>query len=215
MLAVEEKQSGPDTWAARPAAQLSPLETEVIDFFVQLSRLLGQPRSLAEIYGLLFISERPLAMDDLIERLQFSKGSASQGLKYLRQIGAVRTVYIAGERRLHYEAVAELRNLAARFVRDQLVPHLNTGQAQLDRVADMVKQLPTAQRGRINGRVKMLQSWERNGRRFLPLAVKMLGGGEGWGGMGAWVTWLHGCMVAWLQWIRETSALSFGEKWLM
>ena len=177
MLAVEEKQSGPDTWAARPAAQLSPLETEVIDFFVQLSRLLGQPRSLAEIYGLLFISDRPLAMDDLIERLQFSKGSASQGLKYLRQIGAVRTVYIAGERRLHYEAVAELRNLAARFVRDQLVPHLNNGQAQLDRVADMVKQLPTAQRGRINGRVKMLQSWERNGRRFLPLAVKMLGGG--------------------------------------
>ena len=72
--------------------------------------------------------------------------------------------------------MAELRNLAARFVRDQLVPHLNNGQAQLDRVADMVKQLPTAQRGRITGRVKMLQSWERNGRRFLPLAVKMLGG---------------------------------------
>ena len=39
-----------------PAAPLSPLETEIIDLFVQVSRLLGQPRSLAEIYGLLFIS---------------------------------------------------------------------------------------------------------------------------------------------------------------
>ena len=55
--------------APAPATRLSPLETEVIDFFVQLSHLLGQPRSLAEIYGLLFISGRPLTMDDLIVRL--------------------------------------------------------------------------------------------------------------------------------------------------
>ena len=139
------------------------------------ARLLGQPRSLGEIYGLLFISARPLAMDDLIERLQLSKGSASQGLKFLRNIGAVRMVYVAGERRVHYEAVAELRNLATRFLRDQIVPHLDNGQARLERIAEMVKQLPPEERGRINGRVKMLQSWGRNGRRFLPLVVKILG----------------------------------------
>src|SRR5437899_9064034 len=102
------------------AAPLSPLETEIIDLFVQVSRLLGQPRSLAEIYGLLFISARPLAMDDLIGRLQLSKGSASQGLKFLRNLGAVRTVYVAGDRRVHYQAVAELRNLVARFLREQI-----------------------------------------------------------------------------------------------
>jgi DNA-binding transcriptional regulator GbsR (MarR family) len=175
MLAVEEKQPGENGGAHKPSARLNPLETEVIDFFVQLSRLLGQPRSLAEIYGLLFISARPLAMDDLIERLQFSKGSASQGLKYLRNIGAVKEVYVAGERRVHYEAVAELRNLVTRFLRDQLVPHLDNGQAQLERIAGMVRQLPPGERAQANGRIKMLQSWERNGRRFLPLAAKVLG----------------------------------------
>ena len=174
-LALEEKGPARLLKAPKPAARLSPLETEIIDFFVQLSRLLGQPRSLAEIYGLLFISGRPLAMDDLIERLQLSKGSASQGLKFLRNIGAVRMVYVAGERRVHYEAVAELRNLATRFLRDQIVPHLDNGQARLERIARMVKQLPAEQRARVNGRVKMLQSWERNGRRFLPLVVKILG----------------------------------------
>ena len=175
ILAFEEKGLAKAAKEPKPAAHLSPLETEIIDFFVQLSRLLGQPRSLAEIYGLLFISGRPLAMDDLIERLQFSKGSASQGLKFLRNIGAVRMVYVAGERRVHYEAVAELRNLATRFLRDQIVPHLDNGQARLERIAEMVKQLPPEERPRINGRVKMLQSWERNGRRFLPLVVKILG----------------------------------------
>jgi DNA-binding transcriptional regulator GbsR (MarR family) len=172
LVEKEPPQTGPDR---PPAAQLTSLETEVIDLFVQLSRLLGQPRSLAEIYGLLFISGRPLAMDDLIERLQLSKGTASQGLKFLCNIGAVRMVYVAGERRTHYEAVAELRNLATRFLRDQIVPHLDNGQARLERIADMLKQLPLAERARINGRVKMLQSWERQGRRFLPLVVKMLG----------------------------------------
>ena len=175
MLALEEKEPAQAVKEPMPAARLSPLATEIIDFFVQLSRLLGQPRSLAEIYGLLFISGRPLAMDDLIERLALSKGSASQGLKFLCSIGAARMVYVAGERRTHYEAVAELRNLVTRFLRDQIVPHLDNGQARLERIADMLRQLPLAERARLNGRIRMLQSWGRQGRRFLPLVVKMLG----------------------------------------
>lgn len=161
--------------APRPSP-LAPLESEVIDLFVQISHVLGQPRSLAEIYGLLFISAQPLSMDDLIQRLNLSKGSASQGLKYLRQIGAVRTIYIPGERRVHYEAVAELKNLATRFLRDQFVPHLDSGRERLDRIAAMVRQLPADERGRVSGRITMLQSWGKKTRRFLPLVVKIMGG---------------------------------------
>jgi DNA-binding transcriptional regulator GbsR (MarR family) len=114
-------------------------------------------------------------MDDLIERLRLSKGSASQGLKFLRNIGAVRMVYVPGDRRVHYEAVAELRNLTMRFLRDQIVPQLETGQARLERIAGMMKQLPPDQRARLSGRVTMLQSWGKRGKRFLPLIVKILG----------------------------------------
>ena len=121
------------------------------------------------------ISATPLAMDDLIQRLQLSKGSASQGLKFLRNIGAVRTIYVAGDRRVHYEAVAELRNLATRFLRDQIVPHLDNGHARLERIAEMIGQLPEEERSRVNRRVVMLQSWERNARRLLPLLVRILG----------------------------------------
>src|SRR5437773_1308356 len=176
LLAVDQKEPGKNPEQLRPAARLNPLETEIIDFFVQLSRLLGQRRSLAEIYGLVFICARPLAMDDLIERLQVRKGSASQGVKFLRNVGAVRMVYVAGDRRAHYEAVAELRNLTTRYLRDQIVPHLDSGQARLERIAGMVKQLPAAERARINGRVTMLQSWGKRGKRFLPLVVKILDG---------------------------------------
>src|SRR5438874_9235573 len=149
MFAVKQNGSGTKSGIDTDPALLSPLETEIIDLFVQLSRLLGQPRSLAEIYGLLFIAGKPMAMDDLIERLRLSKGSASQGLKFLRAAGAVRMVYIAGDRRVHYEAVAELRNLTTRFLREQIVPHLENGHNRLERIATLVKQMPQTERLRL------------------------------------------------------------------
>src|SRR5258708_28451651 len=145
LLDIADKRSAGEARNQRPAARLSPLETEIIDFFVELSRLVGQPRSLAEIYGLLFVSSRPLAMDDVIERLRLSKGSASQGLKFLRNMGAVRMVYVPGDRRVHYEAVAELRNLATRFLRDQVVPQLDNAQTRLERIADLMDESPFTQ----------------------------------------------------------------------
>ncbi len=138
--------------------------------------MLGQPRSFAEIYGLLFISGQPLAMDDLIERLHLSKGSASQGLKFLRNAGAIKMVYVPGDRRVHYEAVAELRNLVARFLRDYVVPQLDASEARLQQIAGMVKQMPAGKRERIAPRVLMLQSWGKRTRKFLPVVVKLLGG---------------------------------------
>ena len=163
---------------ASPAtAKLELVEVEVIHLFVQFARALGQPRSVAEIYGLLFVSPQPLAMDTLIERLNLSKGSASQGLKYLQDLGGVRTVYVAGDRRTHYEAVAELRNLAGRFLRQQILTHFEDSETRLDRIAAQTQNLSDEQRRHINERIKLLRRWERTGQRILPFVLKMLGGG--------------------------------------
>src|SRR5689334_9414028 len=105
ILAVADKAAG--SHKRRDISPLTRVEIEIIDLFVQFSSALGQPRSVAEIYGLLFISRQPLAMDEMIHRLRLSKGSTSQGLRFLRNLGAVRMIYVAGDRRAHYEAVAE------------------------------------------------------------------------------------------------------------
>jgi DNA-binding transcriptional regulator GbsR (MarR family) len=115
-------------------------------------------------------------MDTLIERLGLSKGSASQGLKYLADLGAVRAVYRAGERRTHYEAVAELRNLAARFLSHQILPHFDDSSARLDQMAAQAHKLSGEQKKHVIARIKMLRSWERNLRRVFPFVLKILGG---------------------------------------
>ena len=79
----------------RPLARpLNALEVEIIDLFVQFSHILGQPKSVAEIYGLLFAAAHPLSMEEMMERLNMSKGSTSQGLRFLRNLGAVKPVYV-------------------------------------------------------------------------------------------------------------------------
>jgi len=168
----------PETTAKPNTAllRLKPAEVELIHLFIQFAGALGQPRSVAEIYGLLFASERPLDMDTLIERLNLSKGSASQGLKYLLDLGAVRKVYIAGERRTHYEAVAELRKLAGRYLRQQILTHFEDGEARLNQIAAQTAKLSDGQRRHINERIRLLRRWQKTGRRLMPLMLKILGG---------------------------------------
>ena len=64
-LAVTRKNE-PSAQPDRESSPLKPVEIEFIHLFVQFAAALGQPRSVAEIYGLLFASEKPLVMDALI-----------------------------------------------------------------------------------------------------------------------------------------------------
>ena len=176
MPLIEDKSTGLPARSGGAGPARARLEREVIEHFVEISRALGQPRSFAEIYGLLFISPEPLAMDDLCDRLQISKGSASQGLKFLRDIGAVEVVERNGDRRARYQAVAELRRLAGRFLSDQIGPRLAGSDERLARLENGLEELDAGERSHAGSRITMLRSWNKNMRRVLPLAVKLLGG---------------------------------------
>ncbi|MEM9237311.1 MAG: hypothetical protein AAGB14_11070, partial [Verrucomicrobiota bacterium] len=85
-----------------PAIRMNDLERQVVDVFVDGVKVLGMPRSIGEIYGMLFIAPEPLSLDDLVNRLSISKGSASQGLRTLRDLGAVKETEVKGVRRTYY-----------------------------------------------------------------------------------------------------------------
>ena len=53
-------------------------------------QVFGVPKSVGQIYGLLYASPEPLSFSDIVERLEISKGSASQGLQLLRSLGAIK-----------------------------------------------------------------------------------------------------------------------------
>jgi DNA-binding transcriptional regulator GbsR (MarR family) len=155
-------------------AVLNDLEKEVIDLFVQAARILGQPKSVGEIYGLLYISEKPLPMDAIIEKLQMSKGSASQGLKFLRNMRAVKLVYEVGDRRDHYLAEASLRALASGFISEEVEPHLESGKSRLERMEQLLQE-SEGPNGKFHAeRVKRLGNWHKRSRQLLPLLMKFI-----------------------------------------
>jgi DNA-binding transcriptional regulator GbsR (MarR family) len=157
-------------------AGLTALQRQVVDFFVDGVRVLGLPRSLGEIYGLLFISPAPLSLDDLVRDLGISKGSVSQGLRTLRTLGAVREAMGNGDRRTYYEPAVDLKKLVGGFIREQVRPHLDSGKTKLQSIADIASQTADpVEREFFTDRLERLESWMKRGGQVLPVLQKMLG----------------------------------------
>ena len=157
-------------------AQLDALEQQVVNVFVDGVRVLGLPRSIGEIYGLLFISQEPLSLDDLVRRLNISKGSVSQGLRALKSLGAIREATGITDRRAHFEPAVELKRLVGGFIREQVRPHLDSGKSKVKRLNVMIGSVEDpVRRDFLKERVERLDQWMRRGGRVLPVLQKLLG----------------------------------------
>lgn len=166
--------------ASNAGTSLTPFETGVIDIFVRAADVLGIPKSVGEIYGLLFATPRPLAFQDIVSRLRISNGSVSQGLRALRAVGAVKLVYEPGNRRDHFLPETELRKLLSGFLRERVRPHLESGQARIEAL-DAMSREPGFGTGNVHQalvlrrRIEKLQSWHQKGRAVVPIVSKIFG----------------------------------------
>jgi DNA-binding transcriptional regulator GbsR (MarR family) len=155
---------------------LTDLEREVIELFVRMADVLNLPRSVGEIYGLLFISPAPLCLDDCRIRLNISKGSTSQGLKILRSFGAIRTVYIPGDRKDYYVAETSLRKMASGFAGEQIRPHVDSGKERIERIRELLDAQEGGDREELLEKIELLENWQKRAGKTLPLVLKLIGG---------------------------------------
>jgi DNA-binding transcriptional regulator GbsR (MarR family) len=149
---------------------------EVVGVFVGLGQAVGLPKSYGEIYGLLFASAQPLDFNEIQSRLGLSKGSVSQGLRALREIGAVTVAGDFPGRREGYVAATELRHLVGALLRGTLEPQLVRGSARLKDAARLLggEKLALADRRVLARRVDKLQGWHRKAGGLLPWMIKFL-----------------------------------------
>ncbi len=152
---------------------LTHVETEVIQFFVRLAQSLSMPKSIGEIFGLLYCSEEPLSFDDVVARLGISRGSVSQGLRFLQKIGAVKTVYVARDRRSFYEAEIRMRRLLGGFLNENVLPHLQSGDDHLEQIFTMLDDSEEDNTELLRQRLESLRQWNKKARKFLPLLMRM------------------------------------------
>ena len=159
-----------------PLDVLDDWEDAVIDLFLNAANSFGLPKSYGQIYGLLFCRDQPLAMVEVMELLQISKGSASQGLRALRKLGAISSVFEPRDRKERFVAEIRLRKLVGGFLREQADPHLEKGTARLKQIESLVNNIEDVDaRKRGARRHEILWGWHRQMSRLLPW-VKMIVG---------------------------------------
>ncbi|MCP5538020.1 MAG: hypothetical protein H7A51_17530 [Akkermansiaceae bacterium] len=152
------------------------IDDRIISFFQDGVRMLGLPKSVGEIFGVLFASPKPLTMLDLCTRLGISKGSTSQGLKMLRTLGAVREVAYNDDRKTYFEADVELKKLVGGFIREEIRPHLASGQEKLNQLENELDQVDDPElKAFYDERIKRLKRWSGKANLVLPLLQKFLG----------------------------------------
>jgi DNA-binding transcriptional regulator GbsR (MarR family) len=85
---------------------LKTAHNSMLDGLGQLSDYFGFSKVMGQLYGAMLLSDRPLCLDDLVERLDISKANASMNIRTLENMGMVRQVWVRGSsgRRKFYEA---------------------------------------------------------------------------------------------------------------
>jgi DNA-binding transcriptional regulator GbsR (MarR family) len=159
--------------SAGRAIDLIAFEEAIVDFFVDAAELLGVPKSVAAIYGIVFASPVPLSFADIGERLDFSKGSISQGIRVLKEVGALREVSASTDRMELFEPEMELRKLVVRFLENRIEKQLETGRARLAGLQRSIPNLNPAA-AKLRERVKHLQGSHDKARALVPIARAFL-----------------------------------------
>ena len=159
-----------------PPSGIEVIDERLISFFQDGVKMLGMPKSVGEIFGVLYASRYPLTMFDIVDRLNISKGSASQGLKMLRTLGAVREVDYQDNRKTHFIADVELKKIVGGFIREEIRPHLQSGKNKLKALSNELEHIEDPElREFYEERIDRLGRWAKKTNMMLPLLQRFLG----------------------------------------
>ncbi|HPG00591.1 MAG TPA: hypothetical protein PLE77_11015 [Kiritimatiellia bacterium] len=92
----------------------------------------GAGRTLGQVYAHIYFSRTPQALEDLVRDLGISKGGASMTVRQLEQWGALRKVWVRGDRKDYYEATEEFGKIVRRALLDMVGREMEHSDALLE-----------------------------------------------------------------------------------
>lgn len=90
---------------------------------------------MAQLYAVLYLSGKPLSLDDMVERLKISKGSASVNIRALERYGVVLKIWVKGSRKDYYEAEENI----SRVIMDRIKSIAERSIADVDKMINYSK----------------------------------------------------------------------------
>jgi DNA-binding transcriptional regulator GbsR (MarR family) len=87
---------------------LSAVTKKFILHWGEMGAKWGINRTVAQVHALLYLSERPLHAEEIMQSLGVARSNVSNSLKELQGWGIVRIVHVMGDRRDHFESLTDV-----------------------------------------------------------------------------------------------------------
>jgi HTH-type transcriptional regulator, glycine betaine synthesis regulator len=89
-------------------AQMDEISKDFINNLGRVADFFGFNRLMGQLYAVLFLSPEPLTLDDMVKKLESSKGNVSINIRALERWGLVRQIYKWADRKNYYEAEPDI-----------------------------------------------------------------------------------------------------------
>jgi len=180
---MEPSDSSPASSPSSENVPSSSRHREVVDRFVsfwgEMASNWGINRTMARVYALLYCVEEPLNTDDIMERLQISRGSANMNLRSLVEWDLVEKIAISGSRKDHYAAETDVWQVTVRIIEKREQQEIRPVKARLQSFADhlipdeqSLDDRPEAERQfheRLQNLIELMEMFEQVSSALLPL----------------------------------------------
>lgn len=122
---MAKRRRKPDSPAEAAPVEAIPAATrETEDRFIEawgrMGSVWGISRTMAEVHALLYITGEALCTDDVMARLEISRGNASMSLRALLDWGIVSKSHRRGDRKEYFQAEQDVWNIFRAIVRERM-----------------------------------------------------------------------------------------------
>lgn len=112
-------------------------EDRFISVWGEMAGSWGISRTMAEIHAVLYITGQPLSMDDLMERLEISRGNASMSVRSLLDWGIISRTHKRGDRKEYFQAEQDVWAMFRAIVRERMKREAEPLLAELHEIRDL------------------------------------------------------------------------------
>lgn len=119
-----------------PGPDLRAAQDRFVATWGQMASAWGISRTMAEVHALLYITGADLCTDDIMERLQISRGNASMSIRNLLDWGIIERAHRRGDRKDYFRAEQDVWAMFRVIVRERLKREVDPLLASLHEIRD-------------------------------------------------------------------------------
>lgn len=151
-MSSESRHDDPTGADAGDVAGTDPALSQFVHLWSEMAAAWGINRTMAQIHALLYAEARPMNTDDIMERLDISRGNANMNLRELLQWDLIHKVVLPGDRKDYYLAVTDVWAIVSRIAKERQQREISP---VLARLKDTMRTLEESDPGSASGQAAM------------------------------------------------------------